>query len=469
MRIDTLTVIFNQQSALYKQLFTFIKNSILTGRFLPGDVLPASRRLAADMGISRTSVLNAYNSLLAEGYITSIRGSGYRINHLPVPQAEKTVDDKSLPQRLTERYLPFSPEPIDTSFFPSHKWSKIITRLSREKPESLLYTDVYEKFGNRDLREAICSYLYEKKGLNCTSEQIVITSGSMESLELCVNILTEAGEMLSIEDPCFPPMYTFLARNTRVLNAMSVDHEGACHDNLPQESKAVIITSGCQFPFGIIMSIERKMAFIQWANSRKGWIIEDDYDSDFNAEGSREPTLFTLDQNKRTLYLGSFSRLITSELRVGYIVLPEHLLERFKQAEYEFKVSYLPQVILAEFIKTGEFYRNLLTARKIYTEKKAFFATLLREQLSDYGYPFRSEAGSFVVFMLDPAYSDSQFAVFAKSKGLDLMPLSPMCHEVNQNGFLLGFIYFNREVLKKAVSLMKHCLALYCGAGSGIR
>lgn len=461
MKINTLTVKFDDGMPIYKQLFDFIKSCIMGGRFSPGDILPPTRSLASDMGISRTSILNAYNALVAEGYINSIRGSGYIVNALPSVY-DKQSQKKKINKNHSIRYMPFNPEPIDTTFFPSHKWAKTISKIGREKSLSLLYTSQYDKFGYWELREMICNYVHEKKGILCRPEQVIITSGSMESLEVCVNILTRPGQTLSIEDPNFPPMHSYLLNHNRKLNYMQVDSEGAICEDIANESKVVIITSGSQFPLGIPMGHDRKNEFINWAHNSDGWIIEDDYDSDFNADPKSSVAIFHMDKNGRTFYLSSFSRLITSELKLGFIVLPEHSIQLFKDNDYSFKTSYLPQLILAEFIKTGDFYKNLVKAKKIYADKRKFFTDLLNEQLSAFGHPFKEGGGSFVAFILDPRLSDLDVAEYSKGRNLDLMPLSPMCQEVIRNGFLMGFIHFNREALKKSVILLKNTIILYC-------
>lgn len=458
MKIDTLSITFNNNEPIYKQIADLIKRNILSGRYMPEDILPPSRQLAIDLNISRTSILNAYNLLISQGYINSQRGAGYKIN----PQSSETKDGKTerglTQRRRKERYLPFSPEPIDTSFFPSDKWAKIISRIGKKNPASLLYTEHYEKFGSRELRDILSVYLYENKGINCATDQIIITSGSMESIELCVNLLSDPGQQISIEDPCFPPMHSFLSRCVRSLDYMEIDENGASCRNISDKSQLAIVTPGCQFPFGIIMSQERKLDFIQWATNNNRWLIEDDYDSDFNLNSTENTKIFTLDERKRTIYLGSFSRLITSELRIGYIVIPEHLVGKFSHTEYVIKTSYLPQAIIAEFIRSGEFNRNLFKAKKKYADQRTYFLMLLHKYLSAFGHPFESDAGSFVVFMLNPELSDIKVSELAISKGLVLMPLSKLCHKKIQNGFIMGFIYFSHDVLKKAVVQLRDIL-----------
>lgn len=463
MRIDEIDISLNKREKIYKQLFNFIKGEIISGNYSPGDILPSSRKLAADMKISRTSVFSAYNSLIAEGYVTSLVGSGYRINALPTAITSKKKDVAGSEVEVqSKRYVPFNPEPVDLTFFPSYKWSKITSKIGREKTLSIFSSNQYDKSGIMELREAICTYLHEIKGIESITEQIVITSGTMESIEICVNFLTKSGDTLGIEDPCYPPMLDFLSKSLRKLDFMHIDREGACSDTLSSDCRAAIITPDCQFPLGVTMSHQRRIEFIKWASENERWIIEDNYDSDFNSNYNLEKSLFSLDQGKKTIYLGSFSRLITSELRVGYIVLPMSLLNIFLESDFVPKVSAFPQIILSEFMKSGEFYRNLVKVRKMCLEKKQYTITLLNEHLFMYGHPYNSHAGSFVVFLLKPLISDKMFVLFAKDRGLDLKALSPMSHDSGYNGLLMGFIYFNREVLKKSVALLKDTLALYC-------
>lgn len=459
MKIDTLTLSLESEPAIYKQLFEYIKNSIDSGRFSPGDTLPSSRNLAADMSISRTSVLNAYNALLAEGLITGQQGVGYRISGYN--QETSSADSKGAGsvKNNNQRYLPFNPVPIDTSFFPAHKWAKIITKIARTMPLASVNTNDYDWRGNRELREILCQYLYEKKGISCTSAQIMITSGSMESLEVCINVMTTSGQMVSIEDPYYPGLRNYLLNNNRFVDYMPVDEQGACCDEIANNSRVAIITSGNQFPLGIAMSKERKKAFSAWAVNSNTWVIEDDYDSDFNLKP--ESTLAALDKNRRTFYLGNFSKLISSELRIGFVVMPEVLIPRFQQMEYMLKTSYFPQLLLKEFVRSGDFYRNLLKARKVYAGKRDFFITLLQRELAASGQVFLNPVGSLVVFELFPELVDVEIVELAKAHGLSLRALSSLCHYSRRNGLVMGYIFFNREVLRKAVRQLKNVITLY--------
>jgi len=459
MKINTLTLSLESKPAIYKQLFEYIKNSIESGRFSPGDTLPSSRNLAADMSISRTSVLNAYNALIAEGLIFSQRGAGYRVMERPHKLSLAIPKETHAVNRNRQRYLPFSPVPIDTSFFPTHKWAKIIAKIARTTPLSLVNTSDYDRQGNRELREILCQYLYENKGISCTSAQIMITTGSMESLEVCINAITTPGQMISIEDPYYPALRNYLLKNNRLVDYMPIDKQGASCDEIANNSRVAIITSGNQFPLGIAMSKERKKAFSAWAVNNNTWVIEDDYDSDFNHK--QEPALAALDKHHRTLYLGNFSKLITSDLRIGFVVIPESLLPHIQRMDYALKTSYLPQLILSEFIRTGDFYRNLLKARSVYAEKRDFFITLLQRELAACGQVFLNPVGSLVVFELSPELVDVEIVELAKAHGLSLRALSPLCHYSHRNGLVMGYIFFNREVLRKAVRQLKNVITLY--------
>lgn len=461
MKIQTLTLTLEEKSSIYKQLFDYIKENIITGRFSPGDTLPSSRNLAHDLSISRNSVLNAYNALIAEGYVISYQGAGYRINERPVEQPEDPRRESLISQPNQMRYVPFNPEPIDTSFFPAHKWAKIMSRIARTASLSLVNTSLYDNQGSRELRDVLREYLYEKKGIVCKAEQIAITTGSMESLEVCVNAITKPGHMVGIEDPCYPSLRHYLIQNHRQIFPVPVDREGACCDDIPEECHVVIVTPGNQFPLGTTMSVERKHALSEWANQRKAWLIEDDYDSDFNFNHQKSAALTAVDSHKRTFYLGNFSKLITTDLRIGFVVIPEELLPEINKLDYTFKVSYLPQLILAEFIRTGDFYRNLLKARSVYSDKRDFFISLLQHELSSYGHVYGDPAGSLIVFELLPEIDDCSIMIMAQDKLLSLRALSQLCHNERRNGLVMGYLYFNRDVLRKAVHTLKGILALY--------
>lgn len=463
MKISTLTVVFDHGDIIYNKLYEHIKKEILSGKFVVGDKLPSSRRLAKDLEISRTSVLNAYNKLGEEGFLTSQVGSGYKVIY---------EDKHNLLQRgknvspgynyLKNTYKPFNIEPMDMTFFPKDKMSKIISRIGKEKPLSLIYSGQFDKLGSVELRHEICKYMYEKKGVNCTIEQVVITSGSQEAFEICIKLITEPGNIVSLEDPCFPMHSDYLINNLREVDYLQIDEQGVCCYGININSKVVFITPECQFPLGIIMSRKRKLEFIQWATKNEAWIIENDYDSNSNIGDIREPTVFSLDENHRTLYSGNFSRVIEKSLGIGYVILPEYLINKFNGSEYITKTSYFPQIVLAEFMRTGEFYRNLLKARKICGEKRNFFFKLLHDYISLYGYICECQAGSAVTFILNPLISDIKISTDAQDKGIEIQPLSTLCHKNVLNGLLLGFVYFTRDSLKKSVIQLRDILASNC-------
>lgn len=462
MKIETFALVPGKETAIYKQLFDFIKENIIAGHFLPGDTLPSSRRLAVDMSISRTSVLNAYTALIAEGYISSRKGAGYTVNSLPAahpPEARK----EEVPVAINHSgYAPFSAEPIDTSLFPLSRWAKILSKIARTASLSMVNTSQYDVFGNRDFREILCEYLYESKGISCRAGQIIITAGSMESLEICINALTVPGQMLSLEDPCYPLLRSYTDSQHRFIHAMPVDESGARCDTIPANSRMAIITPGNQFPLGVTMPTERKLEFVQWAHNNQTWVVEDDYDGDFYFNNRKTPTLAALDTHDRTIYLGNFSKLITSEFRIAFIVVPVALLPRISKLNYTQKVSYLPQVVLSEFIRTGDFYRYLLKARNSYAEKRLFLITLLNKILFPYGKTYGDPAGSLVVFIFSVEIDDVKIVSRAKEQGLSLRALSQFfCHD-QRSGLVMGYLFFNRDTLKTAVHLLKKVLEEYC-------
>lgn len=466
MKIETFALVPGKETAIYKQLFDFIRENIIAGHFLPGDTLPSSRRLAVDMSISRTSVLNAYTALIAEGYIISRKGAGYTINTHPAAHLPEARKEEATVAINHSRYAPFSAEPIDNSLFPVSRWAKIMSKIARTASLSLVNTSQYDEFGNRDLREILCEYLYESKGISCSAGQIIITTGSMESLEICINALTVPGQMLSLEDPCYPLLRSYTDSQRRFIHAMPVDESGARCDTIPASSRVAIITPGNQFPLGMTMPTQRKREFVQWAYNNQTWIIEDDYDGDFYFNNKKAPALAALDTHHRTIYLGSFSKLISSEFRIAFIVVPVALLPRVSKLNYTQKASYLPQLVLSEFIRSGDFYRYLLKARNSYAEKRHFLIALLNKTLFPYGKTYGDPAGSLVVFTFSLEIDDVKVESLAKEQGLSLRALSQFfCHE-KRSGLVMGYLLFNRDTLKKAVHLLKKVLEEYSHSAS---
>lgn len=448
----------SRRMPLFRQLYEAIKEQIMTGALSEGDVLPATRTLALELGVSRSSVVNAYEQLLTEGYISGVRGAGYRVQStgilvrtpLPIPAAKKSQH----PAPELPVTAPFDTRALDRTLFPTRQWAKTIARLCRQEPETMMFAGA--EHANRQLREAIMRHAYEWRGIKCQPEQIVITAGSTEALELCINTLSRAGDIFNIEDPCYIPVKTCIEANNRQTHPLPVDERGAQARYLHAQSRLAIITPSHQFPLGVTMSIGRRMEFIYWAQKNNGWIIEDDYDSEFRYGGQPIPALAAFDKIGRTLYIGSFSKLFSSLLRISYLIVPPQLIGRFSHAPAQSKVSMLPQRALAEFMFNGEFYKYLRRARKVYAQRRQHLLACLRHELGAFGSVQDHKAGTLLVFHLHPTISDDKVVEEAQRRGLAIRALSGFCFDKTAyNGLVIGFIAWDEGVIAAAVKRLR--------------
>lgn len=406
----TLSMPFNpagieldRRKGLSRQLYQALRMRVLDGRLASGTRLPASRDLAAALTISRNSVVRAYDQLYAEGFIEGRVGDGTYVAQLP--QAKKlstkvstgfstglptTLSTKSadLPgvssskvihsgalQRLENNHLPRPPSGPPRAFrvgvpafdlFPFDVWAKLNAAFWR-KPDlqQLCYGD---PAGDARLRSLIAAYLRSSRGMQCSAEQIVITSGAQQGISLCAQLLVEPGDGVGVENPGYRAAgHAFAVAGGR-LHGVPVDAEGmdcaalaACGD-----CRVAYVTPSHQYPTGVVMSLARRLELLAWAGRTQGWIVEDDYDGEYRYTGAPLAPLAALDQQGRVLYVGTFGKVAFPALRLGYLVLPPGLVDAFSQRRaVDVRHSEVStQAVMAEFMAAGHFQRHIRRMRR---------------------------------------------------------------------------------------------------------
>ncbi|MBP1047258.1 PLP-dependent aminotransferase family protein [Enterococcus sp. BWM-S5] len=363
----------SSKKPLYQQLYEQIKIEYLeTSEEVK---MPSIRLLAEELNISKTTVEQAYNQLVAEGSLLSVPQSGFYF--LPVrPEAvgQDIVDSEKLPLDFDFRY--------GTTFFYTSSWNnwKRCIRLAMHREfqeERMRYHDVQ---GNEHLRDELVKMLRTTRGVSCKKEQIVITSGSLDSLAVVLDILTTQGNFQSaIENPGYHGAYEVFRRYGLSPELLSVTEEGLSIKEL-QKSTAdlVYVTPSHQFPLGYRMPVVKRQQLLQVIDEREGYILEDDYDSEFRYTTQPLPSLQSLDRQDRVIYMGSFSKTVSPTIRLGYLILPERLLESYRQLfQYDHeRVSYMIQEGMAEFIQSGGYYRHI---SKAVAANKAKYKLLISE------------------------------------------------------------------------------------------
>lgn len=451
------------------QVYSSIQQRIVSGKIASGSVLPPTRGLASDLGISRSTIIVAYEQLAAEGYIEGRQGSGYVVCPLGAVEFNEKIPyqgDPKTPSNPAEHFsaehsdplqgpLPFRPGWPDMRLFPYAQWARHVARIARTSPKSLITGG--GTFGDMHLREAIATHIAEWRGVDASPRQIMITAGSGDAVEICIRSLTMEGRSIGMENPGYRPLQHFIASLGIETQWLNIDPSGA---ELPQGNskipppKLVVLTPSHQFPLGGTMPPARRIEYLNWAEQSGSWIIEDDYDSEFRYAGRPIPAMAGLDKNGRTIYVGSFSKIFSNSLRLGYLVIPEPLLSRFEDTITRFgkKASISPQRPLATFISQGEFYRHLRRMRRIYGDRRRGLIDLLKRQLGDQFDAADHQAGMQIVLKLRPTYDDTAIAEAAKIRGLLPRALSTYyATNTKETGLLLGFCTHSAEELEDPV------------------
>lgn len=376
---------------LYEQIYEYIRQEIREGKLRPGERLPSTRSLAEYLQVSRSTASLAYDQLLSEGYIASRPYRGYYVCRMEelyrLDTQEKNPVKAEEPAGAKVPYeVDFSPIATDVSRFPFSVWRKINKDVLSQGDGSLFSQG--DAQGEYSLRETIGRYLHSSRGVNCTPGQIIVGAGNDYLLLLLEKILGRHVR-IAMENPTYKRAYQIFDSFAYEITTVDMDESGMTVSGLRQSNvTAAYVMPSHQYPTGVLMPIGRRLELLKWANEASGrYLIEDDYDSEFRYKGKPIPSLQASDTQGRVIYMGTFSKSIAPAIRVSYMVLPQDLLERYRQQCYFYSatVSRIDQKVLEEFIGKGYFERYLNKMRKRYKEKH----DLLLEGLSDFEAEFQ--------------------------------------------------------------------------------
>lgn len=447
--------------SLQAQLIDALRTLIRETPRVSGARLPASRKLAAELSVSRTTVQIAYEQLVSEGYLETRAGSGTFVA-ADLPHLSPPPEAAPHSAQTPEAWRPFHPGVPDQTLFPHRVWARHLEQAWRSPDPGLLARP--DPFGWLALRRAIAAHLGAWRGLDCRPEQIVITAGASDALDIAFRAFLPPGPLLAIEDPGWPPLLTLLAGCGIISRHVAVDDNGLDAALVPDRAAAVIVTPSRHYPTGVTMPLARRMAVLDWAERAGGLIFEDDYDSEFRYKGTPLPSLAGLDGLRNTIYIGSFSKLLSSALRLGYMVLPERLVDsaRAYLSRVGARTSLTPQPALAAFMDSGDFARHLRRMRRVYAKRQRLLLSQL-EPLSDLIVVEPDPSGMHLCCPLQPALaritSDREIAQRAAARGLALRALSS--HSVSRDtsqGLLLGFGATDETALVAAVDTLSDIL-----------
>ncbi len=451
--------------ALHRQIYDSYRTAIVDGSLRPGQRIPSTRMLAMELGVSRFPVLNAYAQLLAEGYIESRVGAGAVVSSsIPdqltssEPARARSVAARSGPRPVARRcenltrlqQLPwlsglgaFGVGQVAYDQFPLRIWSNLVLRHCRKmSAKSFHYGD---PLGSLALRKTIATYLRTARSLHCEAEQVMIVSGSQQALEIAARVLLDPGSRVWVEEPGYRLARDVLALAGCRLVPVPVDQEGlqvASGIQLAPRARAALVTPSHQFPLGVTLSASRRLQLLDWAQSSGAWILEDDYDSEYRYQSMPIASLQGLDANARVIYIGTFSKVLFPSLRLGYLVLPSDLVERFIAVRrvMDLRPPSFYQEVLADFIAEGHFARHLRRMRVLYGERARVLVDSIHQELGSMVEVFGGEAGMHLTVTLNRRSRDLEMAARAARQNLWIWPLSLFyLGDGARSGFILGF------------------------------
>lgn len=460
---------------LHRQLYAEIRGAVLNGRLAAGVRLPSTRSLAADLGVSRNTVAGAFDQLMAEGYLEGRVGSGTFVTDMgggaPARgrKPEATVqlsergrlmaDARVSGSREVATARAFRPGVPALDVFPRELWARMSARVVRRvRPEALTYGSAA---GYLPLRQAITDYLRAARGVRCSVEQVVVTSGSQQALDLAARVLLDAGDTAWVEDPGYPGARGAFQAAGLHCAPVALDAEGLSvvdgEARAPQGRMAYVSPSH-QYPMGMTMSLGRRMALLEWARRRRAWIVEDDYDSEFRYSGRPLASLQGLDTADRVIYTGTFSKVLFPALRLGYLVAPESVAEAFASARalVDRQSPGLDQALVAEFLAEGHFARHVRRMRALYAERQEAVTAEARRELAGLLDVPPSDAGMHLLGWLAGSADDAAAARAAADAGVVTTALSAYTARCAQApALVLGYACVNPRQIREAVRKLR--------------
>ena len=449
---------------LYEQIYSHICAEIRSGALKAGDRLPSTRVLAEHLKVSRSTTQMAYDQLLAEGYMEARPCRGYFVSHLEElvetgPSGTEEMQTAAEPD--AGWCVDFSPRGIDLDSFPYHVWRKLSRNTLVDDNKEMFHSG--DNQGEPGLREAIRSYLHSARGVNCSTEQIIVGAGSEYLLMLLSQIL-EGKHVIAMENPTYKQAYRVFHSLGYEVCPVEMDANGMDPSILSESGANVAyVMPSHQFPTGVVMPVGRRQELLKWAVEEAGrYIIEDDYDSEFRYRGKPIPALQGMDRSGKVIYLGTFSKCIAPAIRVSYLVLPKPLLVRYRSQTsfYASTVSRIDQNILYQFLSQGYFERHLNRMRAIYKTKHDLLIELiepLKEQFEIRG----EHAGIHILLTSKYNRSEQELISLAAEAGVKVYGLSSYFihpeHNHRSATVVLGYASLNEDAIREGVGILTRC------------
>ncbi len=450
--------------SLHTQLALGLKGLVQAGVLQPGKLVPSSREIARDLQVSRNTVLQAFDRLIGEGYLETVPRRGLFVNQAlaekPFPQSSPKVfhasPDHGLcgsPNQQFGAPSPFCPCQPDVRLFPLKMWNRLRARSLRKYGPNLLHYQSQLALGAPALRRSLATYLRGSRGVQCDWHQIAITGGSQEALYLLAQIILRPGCRVAMEDPGYLGARRIWERAGGRLVPVPIDAEGMRPIAATAAPPSIIYTTPSrQFPTGACLSLARRLALVEYAARTRAWIVEDDYDSEYRYSRPPLASLQSLDSSQRVIYVGSMSKVLFPSLRIGYVVLPNTLVEPFAlaRAALDDHGPLIDQATLAEFIDSGAFHTHIRRTRSEYARRLDVFVATVAALKLPMVFP-HTDGGMNLTGFLDTATQEAAYALALSRLGMDVPPLSHYSLKRTRPGLVFGFTAFEPDVIRDAL------------------
>jgi GntR family transcriptional regulator/MocR family aminotransferase len=450
--------------AVMRVLHKELRAAILDGRLKPGLRLPSTRILADAWGVSRNTVMGAYDLLLSEGYLFARHGAGtyvaevlpQRAERVPLPEEAEGEPDvrlsafwRSPPSYLDKPWVSskassnalFRLGVPDTSSFPFHIWRRLLARALRAIAK--VPAAYVEAQGRTQLREAIANHVSFARAVACRPEDVVVTAGTQQAFDLLSRILVTTGRTtVALEDPGYPPQRAAFAAAGAKIASVPVDSEGLVVDRLPADARVICVTPSHQYPLGVAMSMRRRAELLEFARTNGAVVVEDDYDGEFRYGTTPRDALQTLDRSGSVFYVGTFSKSLYPGIRLGFIVAPpwaRRALVLAKQA-VDWHGPVLEQDALAAFIGEGHMARHVRKMRKLYSERRELMMSGLQTHFSQWLEPIPSSGGMHMTALLRESLDIDAIVRSARARNMDIRSLRSYTNNgESPDGLVLGY------------------------------
>lgn len=468
---------------IFGQIYLQIRSAILSGAFPAGTKLPSTRELASRLAVARASVVSAYEQLFVEGYLSGKVGSGTYVSS-DLPQAVERVQPKGasrFPAKARQLELrpqvfnefvestlqsderPFNPGRLLVDARTVEIWRKLTNRALRSFSSS--HTGYTDPCGFTELRTAICEYLRAGRGVQCDPGQIIVTAGSQQAVDIAIRVLLKANDEVWVEDPGYPLTNRALAAAGVKLRPIPVDAQGV---NVSEgirrapTARAAVVTPSHQYPTGVVLSMARRLELLAWAHKTRGWIIEDDYASEFRYSGRPLASLQGLDDGNRVIYFGTFNKTLFPGLRIGYAVVPRSLLGAFASTRYlmDRQPPSLNQIVLAEFMREGYLAAHIRRMRTLYCDQRDALVAELTRRVGAAVMIQNPDQGMHLIAYLGDGQSDVDIEDAARRKDVIVRAMSRLYKAARPRpALMLGFAGYPRQMIIPAVARLAQVIA----------